>query len=99
MTLTSPVPLTVLHPLAAPPRTGLADEILDWWEADFNLKGGYVRRAHQEGGSVNIVVYDLMKQKPGNYRTLISDLTKTSTNVFFTATLRSLRLFLMHNYT
>ena len=39
-----------------------------------------------------MIVYDLMKQKSGNYRTLISDLTKTSTDVFFTGNLEKLKI-------
>ena len=39
-----------------------------------------------------MIVYDLMKQKSGNYRTLISDLTKTSTDVFFIGNLEKLKI-------
>ena len=42
-----------------------------------------------------MVVYDLMnlmKQKLGNYRTLISDLTKISTDVFFTGNIEKLKI-------
>ena len=71
-------------------------ESLSWWDASYDLHQGYVRKAHQEGGDVNVLVYDLTKEKSGVYRAVISDLYETSTNVFFTGNIDRVWLTSIH---